>query len=259
STPTCAFPAASSPISPFPPVPRSSSSRSGPRESPVPARPVSKRFRSPRPRGTPSRATPKAFRYACAARPWASRRVRSVLGRPPRRVRRPRIPRPRSCSSLQEFACARSRLPSRSTSRFRARWRGGHLKLLFTGFVDLLKIAAKSPKGAFVLAADLWLRPRLFVLLALAFLAVGADIALLFFSSKGAWRVLFLLVLSLEAKLALVFEGLSVVALRRHIGTPPEIPAVTLSDLFSSLAMWARAAGRALLAPSRWHRARPPA
>jgi hypothetical protein len=34
---------------------------------------------------------------------------------------------------------------------------------------------------------------------------------------------------------------------------------VTLSDLLSSLAMWARAAGRALLAPSHWHRARPPA
>ncbi len=148
---------------------------------------------------------------------------------------------------------------TRAMSGSRARWLGGHLKLLFTGFVDLLKIAAKSPKGAFVLACDLWLRPRLFVLVALAFLAIGADIALLFFSSKGAWRVLFLLVLSLEAKLALVFEGLSVVALRRHIGTPPETPAVTLSDLFSSLAMWARAAGRALVVPSRWHRARPPA
>jgi hypothetical protein len=148
---------------------------------------------------------------------------------------------------------------TRAMSGSRARWLGGHLKLLFTGFVDLLKIAAKSPKGAFVLACDLWLRPRLFVLVALAFLAIGADIALLFFSSKGAWRVLFLLVLSLEAKLALVFEGLSVVALRRHIGTPPETPAVTLSDLFSSLAMWARAAGRALVAPSRWHRARRPA
>ncbi len=148
---------------------------------------------------------------------------------------------------------------TRAMSGSRARWLGGHLKLLFTGFVDLLKIAVKSPKGAFVLACDLWLRPRLFVLVALAFLAIGADIALLFFSSKGAWRVLFLLVLSLEAKLALVFEGLSVVALRRHIGTPPETPAVTLSDLFSSLAMWARAAGRALVVPSRWHRARPPA
>jgi hypothetical protein len=165
---------------------------------------------------------------------------------------------------------------TRAMSGSRARWLGGHFKLLFAGFVDLLKIAARSPKGAFVLAADLWLRPRLFVLLALAFLAIGADIALLYFSSKGAWTslgarrggavngsssltLIEILVLSLEAKVALVFEGLSVVALRRHIGTPSEIPAVTLSDLSSSLAMWARAAGRALLAPSRWHRARPPA
>jgi cellulose synthase/poly-beta-1,6-N-acetylglucosamine synthase-like glycosyltransferase len=165
---------------------------------------------------------------------------------------------------------------TRAMSGSRARWLGGHLRLLFTGFPDLLKIAAKSPKGAFVLAADLWLRPRLFVLLALAFLAIGADITLLFFSSKGAWTsigalegvaangsssltLIGILALSLEAKLALVFEGLSVVAVRRHIGYPSEIPAVTLSDLLSSLAMWARAAGRALLAPSRWHRARPPA
>ncbi len=174
------------------------------------------------------------------------------------------------------FAFDEPSLSPEAMARSRARWFGGHLKLLVTGFVDLLKIAANSPKGAFVLAADLWLRPRLFVLLALAFLAVGSDIALLFFSSSGAWTglgapnggtangssfltLMGILVLSLEAKLALVFEGLSVIALRRRMGYPPEVPAVTSADLFSSLAMWARAAGRGLLAPSRWHRARPPA
>ena len=171
-------------------------------------------------------------------------------------------------------------------ARSRARWLGGHLKLLFTGLPDLLRLARKSPKGAFVLAADLWLRPRLFVLLALAIIAVGSDVAMLVFSSSGAWMaaasggagaasgaggasaavgarpialLLFLLLLSLEAKTTLAFDCLSIAALRRHIGYPPEIPAVTLADLFSSLSMWARAAGRALLAPSRWHRARPPA
>ena len=172
--------------------------------------------------------------------------------------------------------------------RSRARWVGGHLKLLATGFGDLLRLAARSPVGTFVLACDLWLRPRVLVLFALAFLAIASDLAMLIFSSNGAWAgaaggsagaapvagssasgaaaaarpvaLLFVLLLSsFEAKLALVFEGLSVMTLRRRIGYPSEIPAVTSADLLSSLSMWAYAAGRALLAPSRWHRARPPA
>ena len=85
-------------------------------------------------------------------------------------------------------------------------------------------------------------------------LAAGAAAA-----ARPVALLVFLLLLSLEAKATLAFEGLSIVALRRLIGYPPEVPAVTLADLLSSLAMWARAAGRALLAPSRWHRARPPA
>ncbi len=55
--------------------------------------------------------------------------------------------------------------------RSRARWFGGHLKLLFTGLVDLLRCAARRPVGTFVLAADLWLRPRILLLGTLAFLA----------------------------------------------------------------------------------------
>ncbi len=160
--------------------------------------------------------------------------------------------------------------------RSRARWLGGHLKLLAMGFGDLLRLAARSPKGAFVLACDLWLRPRALVFFALAILAVASDGAMLIFSSSGAWSeaaggagaaaaarpvalLVFFLLLSLEAKTALVFEWLSLAALRGRIGYPTEIPAVTLADLLSSLSMWARAAGRALLAPSHWHRARPPA
>jgi cellulose synthase/poly-beta-1,6-N-acetylglucosamine synthase-like glycosyltransferase len=175
-------------------------------------------------------------------------------------------------------------------ARSRARWFGGHLKLFITGFLDLLKIASTSPKGAFVLAADLWLRPRVFLLSALTLLAIGADVAMVVSSSSGAWSspgtgtigaapasafaggaaagpvgvarpialLLFLLLLSFEAKSSLAFEFLSVAALRRYTGYPPEVPAVTLSDMSASLAMWARAAGRGLVAPSRWHRARPP-
>jgi hypothetical protein len=173
-------------------------------------------------------------------------------------------------------------------ARSRARWLGGHLKLLFVGLFDFARSFVRQPVGTFVLAADLWFRPRALLLVTLAFLAAGSDVLMLLFSSSGAWGasaraaggaapiagslaagtpaaarpvalLVFLLLLSLEAKATLAFEGLSIVALRRLIGYPPEVPAVTLADFLSSLAMWARAAGRALLAPSRWHRARPPA
>ena len=146
-------------------------------------------------------------------------------------------------------------------ARSRSRWFGGHMKLLFAGCGHFLRIAAKSPKGAFVLACDLWLRPRLFVLLSLAILAAVSDVALLFVSSTGRPIALLacLLLLSFEAKLALVLEWLSIAALRRRLGYPPEVPPVAFTDLAASFSMWARAASRALLAPSRWHRARPPA
>jgi len=149
-------------------------------------------------------------------------------------------------------------------TRSRARWFGGHLKLLAAGFGDLLRLAGKTPKGAFVLACDLWLRPRILLLGTLAFLAITSDVLMVIFSSSGASPrpialLLCLLLLSLLGKSALLFEWLSLVTLRARIGYPLEVPAVTFADLLSSLSVWARAAGLALLAPSRWHRARPPA
>jgi len=154
-------------------------------------------------------------------------------------------------------------------ARSRSRWFGGQLKLLATGFGDLAKGFARKPFGTFVLAADLWLRPRVLVLLALVLLAIGADIAMVVFSSSGAWGaaasarpaalLLFLLLLSLEAKMTLVFEWLSLAALRRRIGYPEEVPSVSLSDVGASLRMWIGAVFGGATAPSRWHRARPPA
>ncbi|HMA29658.1 MAG TPA: glycosyltransferase family 2 protein, partial [Thermoanaerobaculia bacterium] len=173
-------------------------------------------------------------------------------------------------------------------ARSRARWFGGHLKLLATGFGDLLRLAARSPKGAFVLACDLWLRPRILLLGTLAFLAVASDVLMVVFSSSGAWSaaaraaggaateggflpgggaalarpialLVFLFLLSLEAKATLAFEWLSLAALRRRIGYPAEVPRVSFADLSDSLLMWIRAAFRGAAAPSRWHRARPPA
>ncbi len=169
---------------------------------------------------------------------------------------------------------------SGAMARSRARWFGGHLKLLATGFGDLLQIAAKSPKGAFVLACDLWLRPRLLVLFALAILAAVSDAVMLLFSSNGTWSgvarvgggaaavsgaqtrpialLVFLLLLSFEAKAALVLEWLSLAALRRRLGYPSETPPVSSSDVMASLAMWIGAVLGGAAAPSRWHRARPP-
>ena len=145
----------------------------------------------------------------------------------------------------------------------RARWLGGHLKLMFTGAGNLLRLAVRSPKGAFTLAADLWLRPRLLVLAFALLLAVVADGALVAHSLGGGFRAEGGLAVPLAAsaisKLTLVFEVLSALAVRQRLGKPPEIPEVTLSDLAGSLAMWLRAIGRALRSPSAWHRARPEA
>ena len=59
--------------------------------------------------------------------------------------------------------------------------------------------------------------------------------------------------------MTLVFEWLSLAALRRRIGYPEEVPSVSLSDVGASLRMWIGAVFGGATAPSRWHRARPPA
>ncbi len=176
---------------------------------------------------------------------------------------------------------------SGAMGRSRARWFGGHLKLFFAAFVDFVRSFSRRPAGTFVLAADLWLRPRILLLGTLALLAAVSDVALVVFSSSGAWSarrrrpaaprrgrvslsgaaatarpvalLVCLLLSSLEGKSAIVFEWLSVVALRQRIGYPAECPPVTLADLSDSILMWARAVVRGALSPSRWHRARPPA
>jgi cellulose synthase/poly-beta-1,6-N-acetylglucosamine synthase-like glycosyltransferase len=162
--------------------------------------------------------------------------------------------------------------------RSRARWFGGHLKLFFSGFGDLVRSFLRQPAGTLVLAADLWLRPRIFLLGTLAFLACASDLAMVVFSSNGAWAGLAaggagaaagtarpvallacLLLFSFEGKAAIVFEWSSIVALRHRIGYPPEVPAVSAADISDSILMWGSAVVRGVLSPSRWHRARPPA
>jgi cellulose synthase/poly-beta-1,6-N-acetylglucosamine synthase-like glycosyltransferase len=162
--------------------------------------------------------------------------------------------------------------------RSRARWFGGHLKLFLAGFFDLARGSLRQPVGAFVLACDLWIRPRILLLGTLAFLACASDVVMVVFSSSGAWSaasagaagaasaagrpvalLLCLMLLSLLGKSSLLFEWLSLAALRRRVGYPPECPSVSAADLADSLRMWIGAAFRGAAAPSRWHRARPPA
>jgi hypothetical protein len=64
------------------------------------------------------------------------------------------------------------------------------------------------------------------------------------------------LVLALAGLLA---ERLAVAAGRKRLGFPPELPPVTFGDLVALLGVWMRAFGKAAVAPSRWHRARPEA
>lgn len=175
--------------------------------------------------------------------------------------------------------------------RSRARWFGGHLKLFPAGFGDLVRSFARRPAGTFVLAADLWLRPRILLLGTLALLAGASDVLMVVVSSSGAWGaaaraaggaatgtgplaggpmdaaaaaraaalLVCLLLLSLLGKSSLLFEWLSILALRRSIGYPSETPAVSPVDLADSVLMWGSAIVRGALSPSRWHRARPPA
>jgi hypothetical protein len=142
----------------------------------------------------------------------------------------------------------------------RARWLGGQTKLLLTGLTKLVAIAARSPRGAFVLAADVFLRPRAFVWLLLAAAALFADAALVVLAvtsrvSSPAFTLAALL--SVGAKSALVAEAMTLGAVRNRTGTPPEVPPVAFADLRAALGVWLRAAAAALKAPSHWHRARP--
>lgn len=144
----------------------------------------------------------------------------------------------------------------------RARWLGGQAKLLLTGLPALLAIAVRSPRGAFVLAADVFLRPRAFVWLFLVSAALLADAVLVVLAvTFRVFGPVFTLaaLLSASAKAALVSEALALGVLRSRIGTPPEVPPVTVADLRAALGVWLRAAATALRSPTRWHRARPEA
>jgi len=145
-------------------------------------------------------------------------------------------------------------------ARPRARWFAGHLKLLFTALPDLVRLALGSPREAFVLAADLWLRPRALVLCFLLLVALAADATLLVLTLRRDVGALFAPFLaSVLSKAGLVSEVLAIGAARDALGSPPELPPVSARDLLAYLAVWLAALGRAILSPGAWHRARPAA
>ena len=148
-------------------------------------------------------------------------------------------------------------------ARPRARWFGGHLKLLAVGAPHLTRLAVLSPRAAFVLAADLWLRPRALVLFLLLLVALGADATLVVLSltgrAAGGRALLPALLASVVSKAGLVFEGLAGLAARGVLGYPAEIPPIAPGDVVAYLVLWMRALGRAVRAPGVWHRARPEA
>lgn len=150
---------------------------------------------------------------------------------------------------------------ARAMARPRARWLGGHLKLLAVGGADLARLAVRSPRAAFVLAADLWLRPRALVLFLLLLAALGSDATLVVLAvtgrAEGGAALLPALLASVVSKAGLVFEGLFHLAARARIGYPPEVPPVKPADLIAFLGLWTRAVASALRAPGAWHRARP--
>jgi cellulose synthase/poly-beta-1,6-N-acetylglucosamine synthase-like glycosyltransferase len=145
-------------------------------------------------------------------------------------------------------------------ARPRARWLGGHLKLLAAGAADLVRIALDSPRAALVLAADLWIRPRALVLAGLLLVAVASDATLVGLAlRRQTGAVLPVLFASVLSKAALVFEFLAAGAARDVLGTPAELPPVSPRDLGAYLRMWLRAAFGTIRSPGAWHRARPEA
>jgi len=149
---------------------------------------------------------------------------------------------------------------SGTLARPRARWFAGHLKLLATGAADLLRIAFRSPRSAFLLAADLWLRPRALVLGLLALGAAASDVVLICLAlGRVTGSLLPPLLASILSMTALVLELRASFAARQVLGTPPEVPPVSASDLVAFTGVWLRALGRAARSPGAWHRARPEA
>jgi cellulose synthase/poly-beta-1,6-N-acetylglucosamine synthase-like glycosyltransferase len=144
--------------------------------------------------------------------------------------------------------------PSGGTSAMaspRARWLAGHWKLAVTGWRDLLRIGVTRPMAGFVLAADLFLRPRLLILAFLLVVAIGSTVALVI--GRDGPALLVLLALSWGT---LVLELGYLRTARRLIGFPSEVPRVRTLDVVSAAGVWSLAIVRAVVSPSRWHRAR---
>ena len=133
----------------------------------------------------------------------------------------------------------------------RARWLAGHWKLAFTGWRDLLRVGLRRPMAGFVIAADLFLRPRLGVFGFLLLVSLFSSISVIRGRDNFALLALFALAWG-----TLVLEFGYLRAARRLIGFPPEVPRVRMLDVLAAAGVWSLAIARAVAAPRRWHRAR---
>ena len=118
----------------------------------------------------------------------------------------------------------------------RARWLAGHWKLLFTGWRDLARIASRRPLAGFVIAADLFLRPRLAIYGFLLVSSLCSTISLILGNEGPALLALFALSTG-----TLVLELGYLRTARRLIGFPPEVPRVSIRDVMAACGVWALA------------------
>jgi hypothetical protein len=132
----------------------------------------------------------------------------------------------------------------------RARWLAGHVRLVFLEAGTLTRLFAKRPWGTLVLAFDLWLRPRAFVLALDLVLALGATALLALAGRRDPGA--FALALFGLAWAALILEARSGARVRRT----EDLPRLAVGDFLAAAVVWLRAAARGLRAPGRWHRAR---
>src|SRR5258706_3049150 len=114
----------------------------------------------------------------------------------------------------------------------RARWLAGHAKLAVAYGGEMLSLLSREPHRAAVLLFDLFLRPRAFVLVFLAFaLTVSAALASAFLASGGVFEGALSLSAALVSGGAIALEIAATRFSRRKIRFPPEVPPVPAEGL----------------------------
>jgi len=127
-----------------------------------------------------------------------------------------------------------------------------HARLLLVSAGDLARLAVRKPWGALVLAFDLWLRPRTLVLGLVVLLALLSTALSRSADRTRAW-------VRSSSSRSRGERSSSRRTRSRSRGARAGLSALTAADARDAAAMWPAPRLRALRAPTRWHRARPPA